>query len=222
MGDDNRIRLDLMPVPFPPDPLAVVEETGGLHDSYPAPRTGARYDLIRSYLIGLLSNQSGQSEPLEKRTGTFWYKRTADGTKEFVKVHTGQEISGTGGSWSSLSDHIGLTIDSEDLSLTEVITQIMITLEYAKPRVVWSGEFTYDNNNNSIQIPSRFYGYAAIANMRAMVYVDGLLIDPRITSIIPGETAYIAISDAFQVKPGQKYSVILEYVTDLEQDTIYS
>ena len=217
MGDDNRIRLDTLPVDF-----TATEATGGLHDAYPGPNTQARYDQMRSVLIGLLSNQSSQSEPFEKRTGTFWYKRTADGTKEYVKVHTGQEIDGSGGNWTSLSDHIGLTVGTEDLSLTEVITNIMATLQYVAPRVVWSGAFSYDNNNNTITIPNAFTGYAAIPNMHVLVYIDGLLIDPRITSLISGEFSYIQLTDAFKAKPGQKYTVIMEHVTDIENETIFS
>lgn len=208
MGDDNRIRLDQTPVDFS------VTESGGL-SGYPSPNTQSRYDQMRSVLIGLISNQSGKEEPFEKRTGTLWYKKTDDGTKEFVKIQSA-------GAWTSLADHIGVTVGSEDISLTELLTTVLLQLQYVAPRVIWSGSFTYDNNNHQVPIPDAYQGYAAMANMKAMVWVDGLLVDPRACPIIPGQVAYIRFTDSFLPKPGQNYTVVLQHVTELSQETIFA
>ena len=223
MGNDNRIRLDLTPVPFPPAVGAPQEQTGCLSDSFPTPNSQARYDQIRSFLLGLLSNQSSPDEPYEKRTGTLWYQRsTTTNANEFINVHRGPESDGTGGTWDSLADHIAITNGDTITTLAEAMATVFATLQYSAPRVIWSGQIAIGNSSNTILIPPDFNGYAAMPNMQALVYINGLLLDPRICVIIPGEAAYIQITDAFILQPNQKFSVILEYVTQLKQDTFIS
>jgi hypothetical protein len=56
--------------------------------------------------------------------------------------------------------------------------------------------------------------------MRPLVYVDGLLIDPRDTAIQGGSPFYVKIGDNFNPRPNQKYTVILEHVTDITQEDV--
>jgi hypothetical protein len=66
---DQRIQLPAPKIDFPTD----VGVTGQDHDNYPAADTQPRFDWMRSYLIGLLCNQSSFDEPTQFRNGTLWY-----------------------------------------------------------------------------------------------------------------------------------------------------
>ena len=204
---DNRIRLDQPIVDFTESGL-----TGQRHDEYPKPNSQARYDLMRTYLIGLLSNQSSDEntdgEPFEKRTGTLWYKKVAG----LLALYNGTEFE-------DLSKHIGITVDENTASIESVILSILSNLKYVAPRVIWCGIFNFDATNN-IVIPEEYQGYAAIDKMRPLVYVDGLLIDPRDTAIQGGSPFYVKIGDNFNPRPNQKYTVILEHVTDITQEDV--
>lgn len=65
---DDRINLQPPLIDFD----TTVGTTGQAHDEFPKPGQ-ARYDWMRSYLIGLLSNQSAFCEPIEFRLGTIWF-----------------------------------------------------------------------------------------------------------------------------------------------------
>lgn len=206
---DNRIRLDMPIVDF-----GLAGETGELHDKYPKPKTQARYDLMRSFLIGLLSNQSSDEEvdgaPFEKRTGTLWFKKKA----KLLEIFNGEEFQ-------DLSKYIGITVNDEKVSLESVILKMLLGLQYSAPRVIWCGRFVYGSENiNNIVIPEAYQGYAAIEKMHPMVYVDGQLIDPRDTVIQVGSPSYVKINGNFNPKSNQRYTVILEHVTDITQEDI--
>lgn len=66
---DNRIRYPEPEINFSVD----VGLTGQAHDDYPEKGTAPRFDWMRLYLIGLLSNQSSELPPCEYRPGTVWF-----------------------------------------------------------------------------------------------------------------------------------------------------
>ena len=203
---DNRIRLDQSVVDFSASGL-----TGQNHDIYPKPKTQARYDLMRTYLIGLLSNQSSNEntdgEPFEKRTGTLWYKKVAG----FLELYDGTKFE-------NLSKHIGVTVNEETVALSTLLMSILENLKYSSPRVIWCGRFI--SGTNYIPIPENYQGHAAITNMHPLVYIDGLMVDPRDTIIQAGAPAYIKMNDNVNPRPGQRYTVILEHVTDITQEDV--
>jgi len=205
---DNRIRLDEPIVDFDKSGT-----TGQLHDEYPTPKTQARYDRMRTFLIGLLSNQSSDEEvdgaPFEKRTGTLWFKKKS----KFLDLYNGEEFK-------ELSEFIAVTVNDEKKSIKTVLTDILLNLKYSAPRVIWCGRFIDGNEINNIIIPVEYQGYAAIDNMHPLVYINGLLIDPRDTIIQAGDPAYIKMSDNVNPRPNQKYTVIMEHVTDITQEDI--
>lgn len=204
---DNRIRLDPPIVDF-----SKSGTTGELHDNYPKPNTQARFDLMRTYLIGLLSNQSSDEdtdgEPFEKRTGTLWYKKKA----ALLEIFNGTKFE-------DLSKHIGITVGDSEVSLESMMLNVLASLNYVAPRAIWCGRFDFSPTNN-ISIPAAYQGYAAIKNMHPLVYINGLLIDPRDTVIQSGSPSYIKINDNFNPEAGQKYTVILEHVTDITQEDV--
>lgn len=66
---DNRIKLPAGEIDFD----NTVGTTGQSHDLYPYPGHQPRYDHMRMYLIGLLSQQASFDEPTEYREGTVWF-----------------------------------------------------------------------------------------------------------------------------------------------------
>jgi hypothetical protein len=205
--EDNRIRLDI-PLGF-----ENAGTTGQNHDTYPAPGD-ARYDFMRTYLIGLLANQASDDEPLEKRTGTLWFQKLAG----LLAIFNGAEFE-------QLSKHIGVEIESGTdevviKTIQDVLSEVLVQLQYVAPRVIWSGRFTGSEGTDQIIIPEKFQGYAAIPNIHPLVYVDGKLLDPRLVSICGSSPYYIGANDSVDFKRGQSYTVILEHVTEICPDDI--
>jgi len=200
--NDNRIRLDQTPVDF-----TVTDNVDQLHSSYPSPNNQSRYDQMRSYLIGLLSNQSSDSdsEPFEKRIGTFWFNKTLQMLLLF-----------DGSKFDALSKFISIN-EGED-NLQDSLDNINSMLAYVGPKVVWSGIFNTDEVD-SIPIPKEYWDYAKISGMIPFVYIQGLLIDPRKTTINPQTPQQIDLIGV-NAKPKQTFTVILEKVTDLKQETV--
>jgi hypothetical protein len=205
---DNDNRINLSSPDFGPSGTG---STGQLHDEYPKGNTQARYDFMRSMLIGLLANQSSadESEPIEKRTGTLWYKKTS----KFLDVFNGSNFV-------SLADHIRIsTGETTEETLQSVLTSILSSLAYTSPRVVWSG-IIINSYDQFLPVPEKFQGYAKLPNMRPFLYVDGLLVDPRDTTIDDSSSvSYIKIIN-YQVRPNQKYTVILQQVAEIETEDI--
>lgn len=107
MLPDGRIRLPGPPIDFTND----VGDTGKAHDTFPAPGP-VRFDHLRSYLIGLLSNQASFLEPVEFRFGSLWFDLNTKGFK--FRNDEGAVIEVAGDSWISLAHGIevepGLTL----------------------------------------------------------------------------------------------------------------
>lgn len=203
MTGDNRIRLDQTPVDF-----SSTDDVDQNHSDYPSPNTAPRFDLMRSYLIGLLSNQSSNEEPLEKRTGTLWFKKDIEKFLVFIENE-----------WDSLSKYVSMEkSDGEYDSLQNVIDSIMSSIAFVGPRVVWSGVFTSDEVN-SIPVPDEFEEYAVLSGMQPFVFVDGILIDPRKT-IINEQTPVQINLIGVDTKPNQEFVVKLEKVTSMKSETV--
>lgn len=205
---DNRIRLDQTPVDFDKSGA-----TGQLHDDYPADASRARFDQMRTFLIGLLANQSSEGiEPLEKRVGTLWFNKASELLKLYVLIN-GSYVA------KHLAEFIGVEVGEETSTLQAVLTEVIASMVNVGPRVIWSGFFTEDEINQ-IPVPTEYQGYAAMDNMHALVYVEGNLIDPRRTIIEAGSPAYIKINGGLDVVPRQEYTVILEIATSVKEETV--
>jgi len=206
--NDNRIRLDETPIDF-----TRTDDVDQLHSEYPSPNVQSRYDFMRSYLIGLLSNQSspGDCEPYEKRIGTTWFNKDI----AMLLMYNGEQFD-------SISKYLSVEIVNGDntsgnSSLQSVIDDIRSIIAFAGPRAVWSGIFTSDENN-FIPIPDEFQEYSTLPDMKAFVYIDGLLIDPRRT-IIDSQTPKQINLVGVDSKPNQTFTVKLEKAT-VKSETI--
>src|SRR5574341_388463 len=105
---DGRIRLPGPKIDFD----AEVGTTGKAHDTFPQPGQ-ARFDHMRSFLIGLLSNQASYNEPVEHRLGTLWYDLNTGAYK--FRTDVGPLLDVDGNNWASLASGIelepGLTLN---------------------------------------------------------------------------------------------------------------
>jgi hypothetical protein len=115
---DARIRLQGPEIDFTND----VGLTGKAHDDYPTPGP-IRYDTLKSYFIGLLSNQASFLEPIEFRFGTLWFDLN---TKMFkFRNDSGAVIDVAGDSWIGLANGIevepGLTLAQWFSQVNEII-----------------------------------------------------------------------------------------------------
>lgn len=201
---DNRIRLDMTPIDF-----SVTDDVDQLHSKYPGPNTQARYDFMRSYLIGLLSNQSSNEdeEPVEKRVGTFWFNKTIEMLLLYSKEGSFEALSKFISVETSTEDEDG-DITTEVITLQSLLDNIASTLSFAGPKVGWSGVFTNDESQY-IPIPAEYQGYAALSGMRAFVHINGLYIDPRKTIINENNFSQIQLIGV-DVKAAQEFSVCME------------
>ena len=102
---DNRIRLSSSKIDFEND-VGIASQD---HDDYPPPQGQARFDHMRMFLIGVLSQQSSYDEPTQKRDGTPWFD-----------LNTFQLKIWTQNSWQSYASVLALAEDSEG-NVTETL-----------------------------------------------------------------------------------------------------
>ncbi len=160
---DNRIRFSSALIDFAND----VGTTGQEHDNYPAPNSQARYDHIRMFLIGLLANQSSETEPTQYRDGTLWF----DLNDNILKINVN-------GSWIDLSN----TLDLGGKTLQQWYDEINLTISSFTPEIVFNVNITA-NGVTQIDIPASLLDKVE-NDSRCYIYRNGLLLDPRNTVIL--------------------------------------
>ena len=201
---DNRIRLPSAKIDFATD----VGETSQDHDNYPPPQGQARFDHMRMFLIGLLSQQASFDEPTQYRDGTPWF----DLNDSTIKIRSGSE-------WKHLSDVISVQQASgaSTLSLTDFVTQVLAAIPNITPEVVYSGVTTSDNVT-SIPIPESLRSGLGTES-RPFVYINGLLVDPRNTRLEPGVNPSTIVLVNTNLDTGDLFTVNIKYVPS---ETFYS
>lgn len=198
-AQDNRIRFSSTKIDFETD----VGETGQRHDTYPAPGEQPRFDWMRMFLIGLLANQSSESEPTQYRQGTIWF----DSTTLMFKVRVGS-------AWVSLSEAIQVATDVSDqpVTLQDLYTTVA-GLIGNKPTATFSGSSSSDGIV-SIPIPASLRS-AAGAGSRPLVFVNGLLADPRKCTYAGGATpTSIALSGGVTVDADETFTVLMLSISE--------
>lgn len=188
---DYRIRFPSTLVDFTED----VGTTGQEHDSYPAPGQQARYDHIRLYLLGLLSNQSSNAAPVNYREGTIWNDISDSAIGPNLKIRRNNQ-------WESLSKSI---LVNPELSLDQWYQEATMALTSLAPELFFSG-VVVSNAASDIPIPARFIRHI-YEDTRAFVTINGsadklstiegqnlntllryrpMIIDPRNVTIVAG------------------------------------
>lgn len=195
---DYRIRFPAPLIDFAAD----VGLTGQAHDNYPAPGAQARYDHLRLYLIGLLTNQASFQVPSEYSEGTLWF----DLNENYYKSYNNNE-------WHDIADNIALRNGSEVTSLSDWYqNEATVILKSLSPEVFFGGRCTA-NNISRIPIPANLYKYIA-KDSRIFLTVNHMSIDPRdcrFTTV--GSIKYIDIS-TFELDINDAFFVSIRRIPD--------
>lgn len=195
---DSRIRLSSSKIDFDAD----VGVSGLDIESYPGPNQQPRYDWMRAVLLGLLSNQASTETPTQRRDGTLWFDLNDPSLKIFSES-----------SWLDLADVIKLDedADGEPITLTDVYSTIQ-TLIGNKPTAIFNGSSGTDDVT-SIPIPTSLRS-AGGAGSRPLVYVNGLLLDPRSCEYVGAPTpTSIKLTGGLSINSGDSFSVIMVAVS---------
>lgn len=190
---DNRVRFPAAKVDFE----TLVGLTGQEHDEYPKAGQQPRFDWMRLFLIGLLSQQSSYQEPTQFREGTPWFDLN-DGV---LKIRRNE-------AWVSVAEAIKLGVDSDGqpVMLQDVYDTIKTLLGY-KPTATFSGRSNTDGVT-IIPIPQGLRS-AAGAGSRPFVWVDGIQIDPRHCEYVGGTSPVSIRLNGDEINRGQRFTVVL-------------
>lgn len=190
---DNRIKFEPTKIDFENE----VGVTGQLHDNYPKANEQARYDWHRLYLIGLLSHQSSSQPPFEYRTGTIWYSLD----NEFYYYWDGQE-------WAGLANGIKITIDGSTMTLQQWADYMVAENKETGTGVI---EGTAAIAISVVPIPTYMQGMAAKTNSRAILYKNGLIIDPHLVNYSTDRKNVVLTGDAV-LNNGDEYIITIQRV----------
>ena len=177
--------------------------TGQDHDTYPAPDTQPRYDWLRITLQGLLSSQSSFVEPTEYRDGTLWF----DLNNITLKIYD----SNIG--WVPLSNVIAVedgTGTSTTTTLAEWYAAVQSNLLATAPEATFSGYCTADGITTII-VPIAFQSQIDIDKSRPILYINGLLVDPRDVEFFSVST--ISLKNGIVLDTNDKFKVMIKNIT---------
>jgi hypothetical protein len=200
---DNRIRFPSTKIDFGTE----VGTTGQDHDNYPAPLQQARFDHLRMFLIGLLSQQSSYTEPTQRRDGTPWLDLNTNVLKIYLN-----------GAWRPFSDAIqlGSLPSGEAYTLSDWFGTTNDTLSQLSPEICFGGVITAADVY-TLKIPENLQPFI---NRSAQVffYANGLFYDPRSISLV-GTPNPTTISLSMAPPQGSAYFV---NIRRMPNSTFYS
>jgi hypothetical protein len=201
---DNRLRLPPPKIDFEDD----VGTTGQDHDTFPAPKTQPRYDWMRMYLIALLSHQSSEDDPSQKRVGTTWMQRIADSIKlKFWDGDAFQHIAN-----AIVLEETGSGESSADvLTLAEWFIIAQAKLDQIQSKPTWSGSSISDGVTE-ITVPESVQSVIedVVDLLRPLVYINGILVDPRNSEFAAGCVTTVSLLNGVEIDEGDRFTVIVE------------
>ena len=196
MLPDNRLRLPAGPIDFALD----VGLTGQDHDDYPMAGTQPRFDWARMFWISLLAQQSSYDEPTQFREGTPWF----DLNVMALKIRRNAV-------WVPYSDAV--LLDDDGTTLSDFYREFKAL--NLSPDARFDGAAA--GNTTTITIPPDTVALiAGKSDLSAVVFVNGLMVDPNHISLGPS-TIELSISD--QLHTGDVYVVSISNVTRSTQST---
>jgi hypothetical protein len=178
------------------------------HDEYPPPQGQARFDHMRMFLIGLLSQQSSYLEPTQYRDGTPWFD-----------LNTLQLKIRISGAWVPFADAVVLEEDdTTTLTLSDWFNSVSSSLGNLAPEIVFSGTVTADDQT-SVTIPTSLRN-SLYSDSRPFVYKNGLLLDPRNSRLAPGGSpTVIDLTGGDELNADDKFTIIIRRIPN---DTWYT
>lgn len=190
---DNRIRLPSTKIDFDND-VGIVSQD---HDNYPPPQGQARYDHLRMYLIGLLSQQASYEEPSQYRDGTPWFDLNSLSLK--IRINDG---------WVPFSN--ALLLDGST-SLTDWFSSVNLAISSSSPECFFGGSATAVTS--TISIPAEIQNKLS-SESRAFLVVNGVSIDPKEVSLsgIPYPTTINLLN--IELEANDQYFVTIRKIPD--------
>lgn len=177
---DNRIRFPAAKLDF----ADLVGESGQDHDNYPPPRGQARFDHLRIYLIGLLTQQAAFDAPTQFRDGTAWF----DLNTLSLKIRIGS-------AWVSYAQAIALTepdADNNITTLADFYSSTQQVLSSISPDVTFSGQVVIDGTTE-ITIPTEFQA-SIDPSATIFLHINGSLVDPSVCTLLGNPPTTIRLS----------------------------
>lgn len=198
---DNRIQFPPTPVDFD-NTVGVADQA---HDTYPIGGQQPRFDWMRSVIIGLLSQQSSTQPPTQFRTGTPWFNKTT----KLISIWSGT-------AWEPLSKYI----DIGGINLFDFYDAIRDKIDSINPISTFSGRCAAVKSV-SIKVPDSINSsICELNNMRALVYKNGLLIDPR-KSILSGSCPlFISLDQTEALHQGDVFTVVIQPIENFVNDEV--
>jgi hypothetical protein len=196
---------------FPPTLIDfdnVVGLTGQLHDNIPDAGQQPRFDWYRMWLIALLANQSSTTAagpPNQYRTGTLWYNR--DEQAFFVAY---QVTNNPYADFIPLANAIKLNA-SDSYTLQQFYNDTIGALSSLLKKFTFSGTTT-SITTTSIPIPSYITTAISpnIANYSPVVYINGLLVDPRNCQFNIGCPTTVNLLNGIILNRGDNFVVMVD------------
>lgn len=194
---DNRIRLSATKIDFAND----FGVTGQDIEDYPPEAGQARFDHMRSVILGLLSQQSSFDEPIQKRDGTPWF----DLNNMVLKIWRNSE-------WQLYSDAIPLAEDGDGnvTTLSDWFASVSESLSSLAQEIVFSGSSSSDSLT-LINIPESLRDLL-YSDSRPIVYINGLLIDPRNTRLEPSALPTAVKLTDVTLDSGDEFTVFIRRI----------
>lgn len=198
---DFRIRFPAPKIDFDTE----VGPTNTDIDDYPPPQGQARFDHMRLVLMGLLAQQASFSEPTIFADGTPWF----DLNSFTLKISMN-------GAWVSYTQAIALEDDGAGnvVTLANWYDTVALAISSLAAEITFSGSST-TNGIVLIDIPTSLQSFLE-DDSRALVYKNGLLLDPRIITIESGTTIRIT-GDTLDI--GDTFTV---FIRRIPTETFYS
>jgi len=202
---DYRIRFPSSKIDFDEDVHGGSPDGQDIND-YPSIGQ-ARYDYMRMVVIGLLANQSSYEEPFNYKIGTIWHNLN----DEFLKYFDGEEF-----------DDIASAIKIGEYDLKEWSEIVQNTVG----KVSETGSFSGVSNNSGvteIDIPENMLVAASFDNNHPVLYKNGLLIDPRLTSFNLDGDKVLLLSNEFgsvELMRNDRYVIDIQRLDTIVPETV--
>jgi len=202
---DYRIRFPSDKIDFDEDVYGNSPDGQDVND-YPAAGQ-ARYDWMRMVVMGLLANQSSEDEPLNYKIGTLWMNLN----DEFYKYFNGEEFS-----------EVANAIRIGDMNLREWSELAEETIGKVTEAASFSGTAEV-NHVTEIDIPDAAITSAAYLNNHPVIYVNNLLIDPRLTSFNIDRSKVMLLDNeigSLELKKNDTYIVLIQRLDTIVPETV--
>ena len=177
-------------------------------NNYPEPGQ-ARYDWMRMVVIGLLANQSSEEEPTNRKIGTLWMNLNDN----FFKYFNGEEFT-----------EFAEAIRIGDMNLDEWTKLAEDTIGKTTESATFSGVIE-TTNITEIDVPNDALKAASYENNHPVLYLNQLMIDPRLTSFNINRNKVLLLDNEYgtiRVRKDDVFTIMIQRLDILVPETVVS